>query len=82
MAPTALARLMILNAPHTATFLRDLRDDPAQQAASAYMNDLRAPEAEAVLSANDFAALWALVQRFGESRPGPERMAPADVAQG
>ena len=65
MAPTALARLMILNAPHTATFLRDLRDDPAQQAASAYMNDLRAPEAEAVLSANDFAALWALVQRFG-----------------
>ena len=25
---------------------------------------------------------WTLVQRFGESRPGPERMAPADVAQG
>lgn len=68
MAPTALARLMILNAPHTATFLRDLRDDPAQQAASAYMNDLRAPKAEAVLSANDFAALWALVQRFGSAQ--------------
>ncbi|WP_069045887.1 Bcr/CflA family efflux MFS transporter [Hydrogenophaga sp. RAC07] len=27
-------------------------------------------------------AAWTLVQRFGESRPGPERLAPADVTQG
>lgn len=65
MAPQSLQHLLILNAPHTATFLRDLKHCPAQQAASAYMNDLRAPGAEEVLSAHDHAGLLALIERFG-----------------
>ena len=36
--PDLLRRLLILNSPHPATFLRELRHNPAQQAASAYMN--------------------------------------------
>ena len=36
--PELLERLVIVNSPHPATFLRELRDNPAQQAASAYMN--------------------------------------------
>ncbi|MFN3914919.1 MAG: alpha/beta fold hydrolase [Aquabacterium sp.] len=65
MAPQSLQHLLILNAPHTATFLRDLKHCPAQQAASAYMNDLRAPGAEEALSAHDHAGLLALIERFG-----------------
>ena len=56
--PEALKRLMIINSPHPATFLRELRTSPAQQAASAYMNFLCRPDAEALLSENDFARLW------------------------
>ena len=50
--------LVIVNSPHPATFLRELQHSPAQQAASAYMNFLCRPDAEALLSANDFARLW------------------------
>ena len=53
-----LERLVIVNSPHPATFLRELQHSPAQQAASAYMNFLCRPDAEALLSANDFARLW------------------------
>jgi epoxide hydrolase 4 len=56
--PGLLDRLLILNAPHPATFLRELRDSPAQQAASAYMNWLQRPDAEARLAADGFARLW------------------------
>ena len=56
--PELMQRLMIINAPHPATFLRELRTNPAQQAASVYMNYLARPDAEALLSANDFAKLW------------------------
>lgn len=38
--PDLLRRLLIINAPHPATFLRDLLHSPVQQAASAYMNTL------------------------------------------
>jgi pimeloyl-ACP methyl ester carboxylesterase len=55
--PDLMRRLLIVNAPHPATFLRDLRDDPAQQAASAYMNFLVRDDAESLLSANGFARL-------------------------
>src|SRR6185295_9063282 len=56
--PEAIRRLVIVNSPHPATFLRELRHNPAQQAASAYMNFLCRPDAEALLSENDFARLW------------------------
>ena len=56
--PALLARLVIVNAPHPATFLRELRDSPAQQRASAYMNFLRRADAPALLAENDHARLW------------------------
>jgi pimeloyl-ACP methyl ester carboxylesterase len=56
--PELLRRLLIVNSPHPATFLRELRDSPEQQAASAYMNFLCRPDAEALLAENDFARLW------------------------
>ena len=56
--PDLLKHLLIINSPHPATFLRELRDNAAQQAASAYMNFLCRPDAEALLAANDFARIW------------------------
>ena len=60
-----IERLVIVNSPHPATFLRELRDNPAQQAASAYMNFLCRPDAEAMLAENDFARLWTFFERMG-----------------
>jgi epoxide hydrolase 4 len=53
-----LERLVILNSPHPATFLRDLLHSKAQQAASAYMNFLCRDDAAARLAADDFALMW------------------------
>ncbi len=71
--PECLERLVIVNSPHPATFLRELRDNPAQQAASAYMNFLCRPDAEALLAADDFARLWPFFEGMGAAdaaRPG------------
>ncbi len=56
--PGLVKRLLIVNAPHPAAFLRELRENPAQQAASAYMNFLCRPDAETLLAERDFARLW------------------------
>ena len=56
--PQLLRRLLIVNAPHPATFLRELRGNPAQIAASAYMNWLCRPDAAARLAENGYARLW------------------------
>lgn len=63
--PRLLSRLVILNSPHPGVFLKALQQDPAQQAASDYMNMLRRPDAAALLAADDFAQLWTLFTRFG-----------------
>ena len=63
--PRLLRRLVIVNSPHPATFLRELKSSPSQQAASAYMNFLCRPDAESLLAANDFARLWPLFERMG-----------------
>jgi pimeloyl-ACP methyl ester carboxylesterase len=55
--PEYLTRLVILNAPHAAIFARELRNNPAQRAASAYMNLFRSGKAERVLSENGYARL-------------------------
>lgn len=65
MRPELMGRLLIINSPHPATFLRELRGNPAQQAASAYMNFLCRPDAEALLAANNFARLWPFFERMG-----------------
>ena len=56
--PERLQKLAIINSPHPGTFWRELRDNPAQQAASAYMNFLVRPDAEALLAADDHRRLW------------------------
>ena len=63
--PELLRRLLIINSPHPATFLRELRDNPAQQAASAYMNFLCRDDAAALLAENDFARLWPFFTNMG-----------------
>jgi epoxide hydrolase 4 len=56
--PQRLRQLVIVNAPHPGPLLKALQQDPAQQAASAYMNFLVQPEAAAQLAANDFQRLF------------------------
>ena len=56
--PEMLKRLVIVNAPHPGTFLREVATNPAQTEASQYMRFFRTPEAEAVLSQNEFSVLW------------------------
>ena len=67
--PELLRRLLILNSPHPATFLRELRQDPEQQAASAYMTFLCRPDAAALLAADDYARLWRFFNDEAGARP-------------
>ena len=55
--PQYLDKLVIVNAVHPAIFLRELRDNPAQQKASQYILVHRTPEAEDILSKNNYALL-------------------------
>jgi pimeloyl-ACP methyl ester carboxylesterase len=52
--PERLDRLVIINAPHPALFLRDLTADPAQIGASQYIRLFRSAEAEETLAADDY----------------------------
>ncbi len=53
-----MRKLCIINSPHPGTFLRELRNSPQQQAASAYMNFLIRPDAEKLLAEDDYRRLW------------------------
>jgi pimeloyl-ACP methyl ester carboxylesterase len=55
--PDVVEKLVIINSPHPGIFQRELAENPAQQEASQYMLMFRSPEAEAMLSANNFAAM-------------------------
>jgi epoxide hydrolase 4 len=61
--PDRLERLVIVNAPHPGVFARELRENPAQQQASRYMLTFRSPDAEALLSADNYARLTAMFTR-------------------
>lgn len=65
LRPAMLKRLVIINSPHPATFLRELQHSPVQQASSSYMNFLCRPDAEKLLVENDFARLWPMFERMG-----------------
>lgn len=56
--PHLLRRLAIVNSPHPGTFLRELKTNARQQAASSYMNFLVRPGAETLLARDDFGLLW------------------------
>jgi epoxide hydrolase 4 len=66
--PDYLDKLVIINAPHPGVFARELQSNPAQQKASAYMNFFRSSQAEATLSANNYAQLQNVVFK-GSTRP-------------
>jgi epoxide hydrolase 4 len=55
--PAVVDRLIIINAPHPKIFARELRENPAQQEASQYMLVFRSPQAESMMSANQFALM-------------------------
>ena len=65
LKPELMKRLVIINSPHPATFLRELQTSPAQQAASAYMNFLCRPDAEKLLAENDYARMWPMFENMG-----------------
>lgn len=68
--PALMERLVIVNAPHPATFARELSHSPAQQAASRYMGFLAREDAPERLADDDFRRLWALFEGMGASQ-GP-----------
>lgn len=68
LRPDRLGALVIVNSPHPGALLRELRHNPAQRAASAYMDELVAPDAAARLAANDFERLWSTFERAGPAR--------------
>ncbi|HET8744585.1 MAG TPA: alpha/beta hydrolase [Ramlibacter sp.] len=66
--PQLLQRLAIINSPHPGTFLRALRESPAQQQASAYMNFLVRPDAEALLREDDYRRLFGFFTHWGPAQ--------------
>jgi pimeloyl-ACP methyl ester carboxylesterase len=76
--PERVRKLVILNAPHPVTFLRELRDNPAQVAASAYMTLFRMEKAERVMAEDGFRRLKAMsTDEWGANRGTVD---PAEVA--
>lgn len=69
--PQLIRRLAIINSPHPGTFLRELKTNPKQQAASAYMNFLIRPDAEALLAANDHARMWPFFTKAKDGASAP-----------
>jgi len=74
--PELLERLIIINAPHPAIFDREIRENPAQQRASRYMLTFRTPQAEGLLSSDNYAPLIeALSRDLGERFTAADRAA-------
>ncbi len=63
--PELLERLVIINSPHPYVFQRELRENPAQQKVSQYMLTFQSPDAEQIVSANNYAQL---TEGFGLKR--------------
>jgi pimeloyl-ACP methyl ester carboxylesterase len=76
--PEVIERLVIVNAPHPATFARELAANPAQRAASAYFAPLVSPGIEEKLIANDYQ--W-LVDTFARRAPAGLPLDAATLAR-
>ncbi|MFM1949419.1 MAG: Haloalkane dehalogenase [Pseudomonadota bacterium] len=61
--PQLMQKLVIINSPHPGTFLRDLKSNPAQIAASEYMNYFCEPHAATELSANQFEVMFGFLAK-------------------
>lgn len=75
--PHLLKRLTIVNAPHPATFLRELQQSAAQQAASAYMNFLARPDAPTRLAEDGYRRLFDFFDNMGASTGPHAWLTPA-----
>jgi pimeloyl-ACP methyl ester carboxylesterase len=64
--PELLSKLIIINATHPYPFAQGLVHDPAQQAASAYMNWLRASGSEQALAKDNFRVMEQFMLGMGE----------------
>jgi pimeloyl-ACP methyl ester carboxylesterase len=73
--PERMQQLVIINSPHPAPFLKAMQSDPAQQAASAYMNFLVQPDAAAQLSAQGFAPLFGFLRGDKDQLSGTHSLA-------
>ncbi len=69
--PELAARLAVINSPHPGIFLRELKTNPKQQAASAYMNFLIRPDAEQLLAQDDFRRMWQLLRSGANAAQDP-----------
>lgn len=58
--PDRVERLIIFNAPHPITFMRELKTNPAQVEASTYMTLFRSEKAERVLAEDNYRRLKAM----------------------
>jgi pimeloyl-ACP methyl ester carboxylesterase len=76
--PEMVEKLVIINSPHPVMFARELKRNPAQQAASDYMRLLRLDKAERVLADDDFRRLTGFFREWGHA--GGTRADPATVA--
>ena len=76
--PQIFERLVIANAPHPATFARELACNPAQRAASDYIRQLVTPGIEEELIANDYQRM---VETFAARAPGSVPLSAADLAR-
>ena len=63
--PQLTHKLAIINSPHPGTFLRELKTNARQQAASAYMNFLIRADAEELLAQDDYRRLWEFFTAMG-----------------
>jgi pimeloyl-ACP methyl ester carboxylesterase len=77
--PDVVERLVVLNSPHPVPFARELANNPSQQAASAYMNWLRAPGAESHLAEGGFRRLEAFF--LGMQRSETPWLTPQKLAR-
>jgi pimeloyl-ACP methyl ester carboxylesterase len=66
--PQRLHKLVIINSPHAYLFHRELTQNPAQAAASAYMTLFRLPKAERVLLEFDCERLFDMMRGAGGKR--------------
>jgi pimeloyl-ACP methyl ester carboxylesterase len=73
--PERMRKLVIINSPHPAPFLKAMQNDPAQQAASAYMSFLVQPQAAAQLSADGFAQLFGFLRGDDKTLSGAHSLA-------
>ena len=78
--PHLMKKLAIINSPHPGTFWRELKSNPKQQAASAYMNFLIRPDAERILLEDDCRRLFEFFTNMGAAT-GPHAWLTEPIKQ-